>query len=141
MTATAIPGRLGRVRINVDGGVTQNFLDIKGIVDQTLNGNLSEYETTSHDSAGHKEFIPGLDDATVDLSCRWLESDPAQIALWASYFNKTTLGCQLTFDTVSGHSLFTGQCFPTSMSGSAPNDDVASLDITLRLSGMNKSSQ
>lgn len=138
MSAVAIPGRLGRFQVSTDGVV---YYDVKGIVDQTLTINVDELETTSHDSAGHREYIPNFDDSTVDLPLRWLDSDVGQKLLLNSAGQKIIMQCKFFMDTVSGHTLWTGSCFVTSASISGPLDDVASFDVSLRMSGLGQSVQ
>lgn len=139
MTSTAIPGRLAKLVISDDGGAT--YIVVGGQVDINMNINIDELEVTSHDSNGAREYIPNHHDVTLDLSGRWQDSDPGQEMLMISAFQKTSVLFKLTFDTVSGHRLFTGSCFPTSASPAGPLDDAASLDFSLRCSGVQMSAQ
>lgn len=128
----AIPGRLGRLEVSADGGAT--YVNYGGIVDINPNFNIDELETTDHDSAGHRSYIPNHDDLTMDVSGRWLEGDPGQDLVLNSGTNKTLLNFKFTLQTQTGRKLISGQCFPTKMSPAAPLDDTASFDVTLRCS-------
>lgn len=132
MTSPAIPGRLGKVFVSTDAGAT--YIPVSGVVDMKPNQNLQELETTSHDSNGHREYIPNHDDATMDLNCRFLDQDGGQLALKNSLEFKKVLQIKYMFDSVQGHSQYTASCFPTKISPAAPLDGVATFDVTLRLS-------
>jgi predicted secreted protein len=139
MTSTAIPGRLAKLVISDDGGAT--YHNVGGVVDINMNINVDELEVTSHDSNGAREYIPNHHDVTLDISGRWQDSDPGQEMLMTSTFQKTQVMFKLTFDSVTGHKLFTGSCFVTSSSPSGPLDDAASMDFSLRCSGVQMGAQ
>lgn len=130
----AIPGRLAKLTVSNDGGTT--YLPVGGIVDVTFNLNIDELETTTHDSAGAREYIPNHHDVTLDISARWLDGDPGQEALMQSTFFKTTVLFKFTMQSASGRKIFTGRAFPTTASPAGPLDDTGSLDLTLRASGV-----
>lgn len=131
MTA-AIPGRLAYLEVSQDGGGTYQRLG--GLVDATLNINIDELETTSHDSDGHREYIPNHDDATIDGTIRWLEGDPGQEILLMQGISKVVLQFRFRMQNAPGRKLFVASGFPTAMSPSAPLDDTADADLTIRLS-------
>lgn len=130
----AIPGRLAKLTVSDDGGTT--YKGVGGIVDVTFNMNIDELETTTHDSAGAREYIPNHHDVTLDVSARWLELDPGQEALLQATFAKTSLLFKFTMQTASGRKIFTGRCFPTTASPAGPLDDTGSFDLSLRASGV-----
>ena len=140
MPSSAIPGRLARVTVSTTGAAG-SFQPYGGIVDINMNINVDELETTSHDSAGAREYIPNHHDVTMDLSGRWLDGDPGQEIVLAAAFDKTTFYFEMTMQTVSGRKKFTGTAFATSLAPSGPLDDTASMDVSLRCSGVLKSTQ
>lgn len=134
-----IPGRLARLEVSEDGGV--NWIPVGGITDSTFNINVDELEVTTYDSNGHREYIPNHDDATLDMSCRWIEEDPGQATIFNKVFDKGTFRVRFRLQNVSTRRLFTASGFATKASPKAPLDDAAGFDVTLRLSGMTVSVQ
>lgn len=132
MSGAAIPGRLAFLEVSQDGGAS--FQRLGGLVDATLNINIDELETTSHDSDGHREYIANHDDATIDGTIRWLEGDPGQEILLMQGINKVPLSFRFRMQNVPGRKLFVAGGFPTAISPSAPLDDTADADFTVRLS-------
>jgi len=130
----AIPGRLAKLEVSQDGGATYQLLG--GLVDATLNINVDELETTSHDSDGHREYIPNHDDATIDGTMRWLEGDPGQEILLMQGINKVVLQFKFRMQTAGGRKIFVAGGFFTAMSPTGPLDDMADADFTIRLSRM-----
>jgi predicted secreted protein len=139
MSAVTIPGRLAKIELSNDGGST--FTTFGGLVDVTMNLTIDELETTSHDSAGSREYIPNHHDISLDLSARWIDGDPGQELAINSAFDKTTLNFRFRMETLSNKKQFTGTCFPTSYSPAGPLDDAGSIDITLRCSGVSMTAQ
>lgn len=128
-----IAGRLSRVNISGDNGTT--FLNLGGIVDATLNGNVDELECTSHDSGGVREYEPNFFDATMDLTMRWDEDDLGQVVLESTLLpTPTTFKVQFYLEGKTGRRRYDADAFITSFSPSGPLDDTASLDVSLRLS-------
>lgn len=130
----AIPGRLAYMEVSQDSGVS--YQRIGGLVDATLNINIDELETTTHDSDGHREYIPNHDDATIDGNLRWFEGDPGQEILLMQGIQKVVLQFRFRMQNGVGKKLFVGSGFFTSMSPTAPLDDTADADFTIRLSRM-----
>lgn len=130
----AIPGRLAELEVSQDGGAT--YQKVGGVVDATLNINVDELETTSHDSEGHREYIPNHDDASIDGTVRWLEGDPGQEILLMQGINKVSLQFRFRMQRAMGRKIFVASGFFTSFSPSGPLDDTADADFTVRLSRM-----
>ena len=127
-------------------------LVLSSLVDATMNGNVDELETTVHNTAGtyggstldHKtarQYIPNFHDETMDLTVRYDEDDLCQRNMmfcafesklfWFWYFPDGP-----GFDAgTAGTRCWMGSSFITSFSPGTPLDDVATLDLTLRLSG------
>ena len=131
---------------------------LESLVDTTLNGNVDELETTVHNTGGSyvlpvppplvdhntaRQYIPNFHDETLDLTLRYDEEDPCQRNIlyaamgsnlfWYWFFpdGPGFMGAVPASDTRA----FFGAAFSTSFSPGAPLDDVATLDLTLRLSG------
>lgn len=132
MSVPSIPGRLAKLEISGDGGT--NYVNFSGIVDLTLNVNIDELETTSHDSEGIREYIPNFSDYTADVSARWQDGDPGQGFLLDAIDEKKTLPFRLFMEIAEGKLYWEGNLFATSASPAGPLDDTASLDASLRLS-------
>jgi len=107
---------------------------VGGNMDATININIDELETTSKDSDGHREYLPNHDDATIDGSLRWLEGDPGQEIMLMQGINKVVLGYRFRLQNVPGRKLFVAAGFFTSFNPTAPLDDTADADFTIRLS-------
>lgn len=136
---SGIPGRIARLEVSDDAGVT--WKNVGGIVESTLNINVDELEVTTYDSAGHREYIPNHDDATLDLTCRWLEEDPGQSIILGKMFDKSTYQVRFRLQSVAGRRLFTATAFATKGSPKAPLDDASGFDVSLRMSGLGVSTQ
>lgn len=136
---TGIPGRLSRLSVSDDGGTT--YQPVGGIVDAGPDFTVDPLETTTHDSAGHREYIPNHDSATMDVSMRWLDGDPGQDIMLESILLKKTFLIKFTMQTAVGRRLFTGSGFVTKGNPKGPLDDTASFDCTLQLSGVQLSAQ
>lgn len=136
---SAIAGRLSKIKVSDDGG--SSFVNLGGIVDATLNINIDELETTTHDSNGAREYIPNHHDATIDGSLRWDEDNVGQQKVLDAVFDKTVLQFQMTMQTSTGRVRFDADGFATNFSPSGPLDDTAQVDFTIRLSNLVKTTQ
>ncbi len=131
---TSIAGHLSKIVISDDGGAT--WINLGGIIDMTLNLNIDELETTTHDSGGARSYIPNHHDATVDGTLRWDEDDLGQASVLEAVFDKTSFLVQLTMQTQLGKKRFDASAFATNCSPGGPLDDTAGLALTLRLSNL-----
>lgn len=130
MPSASIPGRLARLEISPDAGATyQNF---GGIVDVTMNMKIDELETTTHDSAGARSYIPNHHDITFDISAQWLDGDPGQEIVLTAVFAKTTFPLKFYMEVATGRKRFDGSGFATSFSPKGPLNDAGGLDISIR---------
>ena len=130
---SCIPGRLSRVQMNTGSG----YNNLGGIVDVTLNGNVDEIECTDHDSNGIREFLPNHLDFTMDITLRWDEDEPQQIELLNTLIpSPTTFLLYFFLEDTTGRVQFESDAFITTYSPSGPLDDVAGLDVSLRLSNV-----
>jgi len=130
---SCIPGRLSRIEVSFDNGTT--YINLGGVVDSGLNGNVDELECTTHDSNGVRQYVPNHQDFTADATLRWDESDPGQVGLLYTLFpNPSSFKMKFYFEGVVGRRQFQADAFLTSWSPSTPLDDAAGLDVSLRLS-------
>jgi len=134
MAGMCIPGRLAKLRVSDDAGLT--FENYGGIVDISMQINVDELECTSHDDNGSRVYIPNHDDATMDVSGRWLDGDPGQEIALVNVFAKTVYPFEFLMESAPGRKLFTGNTFSTSTNPSGPLDDTGSLDLSFRVSGL-----
>lgn len=129
-----VPGRLSRVQISLDNGAT--YQNLGGIVDASLAGSVDELECTDHDSIT-REYIPNFFEATMDISLRWDEDEPGQVALESTVFPSTSpFKLYFLLENASGRRRYEADAFVTSWNPSGPLDDTAGLDVSLRLSNV-----
>lgn len=128
-----IQGRLGRVAVSDDGGAS--YVDVGCIQDATLNGSLDEIEVTCHESGTVREYLQGRRDATLDLTIWWDEDDPGQDKISAAYFGDSTLKVRFRMEEAAGKDEIIADAFVTSYTENSPNDDAASLDVSMRITG------
>lgn len=127
-------GRFARLALSFDGGLT--YSDAARVVDVTVNEETEEVDFTSHDSVGHREFQPGLSSSTLDYNVIYDSSDPGYVALENAHIAKSTF--QFRFRVLgdgSGLPQRIGTGFITSFTTGAPLDGMATVDISLRVSG------
>ena len=138
MSSTSIPGRLAKLQLSADG---TTFVNFGGIVDITLNINVDELETTTHDSNGSREYIPNHSDFGLDASGLWEDGDPGQEVFLNALDAKQTLHFVFTMETRNGAKQWEGTCFGTNANPSGPLDDAAAMDVTFRCSGVSRTTQ
>ena len=137
MPSLAIPGRLATLEIDPGSG----SVPYGGIIDVTMNVNVDELETTTHDSAGSRSYIPNHDDVTLDVSGRWFDGDPGQEVVLTAIFAKTTFDFVFQMETAAGKKIYTGSAFATTANPSGPLDDTGGMDVTFRCSSVIQSVQ
>lgn len=129
-----IHGRLGRLAVSTDGGGT--YTDVNSIEDANANGTLDEVETTTHDDGTQRTYIKGKRDLTIDLSLLFDEDDPGQNVLTDSYFGDVNFLSRFRMEEGAGNEEFLDlDSFITSYAEGSPNEDAATLAITVRVSG------
>lgn len=95
------------------------------------------FETTSKDSGGNREILPGLAQwsATADLNVDWVDTgwnaDDA-VAAWKA---KTLLNISAT-NGVDGDTLLSGSAYLTNVEISGPNEDVVTATLTFEGTGV-----
>ncbi len=128
-----IAGRLGRVAISTDGGAS--FTDVNGISDMTFNTTTEEIDVTTHDDNIFRTFIQGRKEGSLDLSMMWDEDDPGQNALRNAYFGATQPQFRFRLQEGTNRQEFLASGFISNWTPAAPNDDAATMDVTIRFSG------
>lgn len=141
------------IEVPVGSASAPTGIILSSLVDATFNGNVDELETTVHNTAGTyglstvdhntaRTYIPNFHDETLDLTLRYDESDVAQAnilfcAMQSKLFYYWYLPDGPAFLDLGATNArqFNGAAFATSFSPGSPLDDVATLDISLRLSG------
>lgn len=122
----------------------------RSVVDITMNGNVDELETTVHNDVTPthntaRTYIPNFHDETLDLSSRYDEADLVSMAMLVCALNSYLFHFWFVPDGEayvmsgagsSGANAFYGTAFSTGFPVGSPLDDTASLDYTLRLSGV-----
>ena len=129
MPLQTIPGRLARVQLSRDG---VEWLNFGGIVDVTMSVSISELETTTHDSAGRRSYIPNFAEYSMRVDARHIDEDPGQ---WLAHETVDTLQPIQFRYLVTGRPsrrAWQGMCFLRSGRLKGPLDDVAGFDIEMR---------
>jgi hypothetical protein len=101
----------------------------------SFSGNQDELEATCHESGQYREYISGHKDATIDGSMFWDSEDPGQEIVSNAFFSSTKIDVRFRMQEATAAKEILSKGIITSWSPSAPNDDMASIDFTLRLSG------
>lgn len=128
-----IAGRVGRLYVSDNGG--SSFTLLGGVVDMSLGGSKAELDTTDHDSGIWREFINGRLDATLDATLNWDEADTGQEKVRDAFYSDSTLVIRFRMQEGSGSEENEATALVTSFGPSSPNDDVATVDVTFRLTG------
>lgn len=128
-----IAGRLGRLAVSKDGG--QNFYDVDCVVDMSLSASMAELDVTCHKSGQYREYIAGRKEATIEVSMHWDEEDVGAGIIADCFFSGTPLMARYRPDEGTDKDEFVANCIVTSYNATSPNDDVADLEATLRVSG------
>ncbi len=128
-----IQGRLGTLDVSSDGGAT--WVPVLGAQDISFTGNADELDVSAHDSGIFREYLQGRIDASIDFALWWDEDDPGQGIIKQSYFGALRFDVRFRMQVGSGKDEYKAKCWVTSFSPSSPNDDAASVDVTLRVTG------
>lgn len=127
-----VAGRIQTLDVSTDGGST--WTAVGGIVDGSFNGSQEELDSTAHDDGQYRTYVPGRKDFTIDVPLRWNQDDSGQAVLKAAFFAATVLTVRFRMEVGSGRDNWQASAFVTSFAPSGPNDDIASLDCSLRIS-------
>ena len=117
---------------------------VGGLNEASISLSASELETTVHGSssaAEWKTFISGRKEGTMSLSCLFDDSDAGQLKIIQSYDPSVTgvadsLGYVLNMGSGGSADTYTANGIVTDLSYGTPNDGVATLDVTVRLTAL-----
>jgi hypothetical protein len=128
-----IEGRLQTMAVDNGGG----FVNINGIVDGSFTLEVEELDSTTHDSGAFRSFLGGRGMATVELTLRYDEADPGQLSLATAAIGQLdTYGWRFRQQVGGGFKQWTSTSgMVTSYNPSGPNDDLAELSVSIRMSG------
>lgn len=130
----ALSGRRGFAYYSTDAGSTWTL--IARLKDFSETQNVDEEESTSHDSAGTREYIPGHDDSTASITVVYDEGDSTHTALEGFIDNKTQFAFRFRPAVGSGNKQSTwSSAFITNREHGAPLEGVQEVTFSLRLSG------
>ncbi len=128
-----IAGRLSTLSISADSGATYNALG--SLRDGTFNVEKAEIGSTTRDDGAWEDFIEGRKSATIDASCAWDESDAQLMAIIDAFYADTTLMYKWTMSTLAGLKEHEANGIVLSVPESGPNDDLGTVDISIRVKG------
>jgi predicted secreted protein len=126
----AFAGFNGKIYISTDGGSTYN--PIGEADDMKLSIKQDDMEVTSFDSAGWKEFIPGLKEWEADTSAMYLYSNTGQDALYNALVNNSVVKLRLLPKTGTGNKGYQGDAFVTSWEINNKVSDAVSLSANFK---------
>lgn len=127
-----IAGRHGRLYVSADG-VTYTLWG--AITDLSMSGSQESFDQTSHDSTSYREYLAGRKSATMDVSCNWDSADAGQDIVRTLYFSGANVYIRFYMYTATGDVKYEAQAIITSYAPKSPNDDLATLDVSLQLTG------
>ena len=103
--------------------------------DCSIEISMDTIDTTTKDSAGWRDILPGLRQASVNTSHLYEDSASEGVdELWAAFLARTPLTLRFSTEVV-GEERFTGSFYLTSLSLSGGVEDAATYSATFELSG------
>ncbi len=133
-TAGAFGGRLAEVAHSSNGS---SYTEIERVNNPRFSGQNDVAESSSNDSAGHKEFIYTWQSGTLSFEMIADEAATGQEAVWSSYLNRTILYWRVRprGPNVTGDKEYFFQGLVTSMEQSADKGDVNKYSVTVQKTG------
>lgn len=108
---------------------------IGSLTDCTLNGEVAELDSTSHDDAD-ETALPGRGKYSISGDVLWDEADAGQAALATAFFAKTNnLALRFRMNTGSGLKNYAAVGFVTKFAPAGPNKDLGKMSFAIRISG------
>ena len=126
---SAIDGK--NIRLKID------TVFLFGVTTTDINFTTDEIDTTTFESAGDKEALPGERGSTINAS---ILNDPAATSgggyedLWDAWKAGTIIAF-IYGGTESGDLIFTGNCFLTSMGEVNSKNEASNVSVTLKVTG------
>lgn len=108
---------------------------LSGLLSNDFNYTVDTIESTTKDSAGHKEFCAGEDGATVDFECLYNPAgDYSLVELMAAAQAKTAVAFVIG-GVVAGDETISGSAIITSVSWSNGKNDASGISGSLQVTG------
>lgn len=103
--------------------------------DCSIEISMDTIDTTTKDSAGWRDLLPGLRQASINTSNLYEDSSTEGVdELWTAFLARTPLTLRFSTEVV-GEERFTGSFYLTSLSLTGGVEDAASYSATFELSG------
>ena len=126
-----LQGRLATIEVNDGGG----FVAIACTRDINCNLETSELTSTCRDDGAFEAYEYGRMSGTIESQVVYDPTNTSYVKLVTSMFNQTKLTYRFRFQTNAGDPQYSGVGLVTSLGKSAPNDDMSTVDFSIRLSG------
>ncbi len=129
----ALPGWTAQLYVADD---LTTFVKIGELRELTLDVERDMLDTTSHDSAGLREFIYGLEQWSITGSTLHITANAGQVDVRAAILARTQMNIELRETDVTGDPQWSGLALVSAQSLSFPVDDAMTGDITLQGTGL-----
>lgn len=126
-------GRLATLEVSTDGGST--FTTVGCGRDITVNLETSEINSTCRDDGAWEAYLPNRNSGSVDLNVLWDESNSGLSTVKDAWLAQTEYDYRFRFQTSAGLLEYEFAAFVTNFTWNAPSDDIANVDLTLRING------
>jgi hypothetical protein len=126
-------GRVAKLYLSEDGGST--YTEVECTRDMTMGLEKAELTSTSRGDGDWESYIQGRKSGTIEVNQLWNEDNAQLLAIVDAYYNDTELDFRWVFEAGVGKPQYDASCFVMSLSKGAPNDDVSTVDYTLRING------
>ena len=133
MATQAIPGFDGEIYISIDGGTT--YRKVGEAREITLEIASDPIDATSHDSAGWRETIAGLNSWTASCESLYIGSNQGQDDVYSALTAKTVAKWKFIPRNSSGLEKWSGDGTITRWSLSNPNEDASTIALDIQGSG------
>ncbi|MGB0443330.1 MAG: phage tail tube protein [Flavobacteriaceae bacterium] len=121
---------------NIGVYVADNLVAAAQSGELSLSANM--IETTSKDSGGDSEFIPGLRSGTMSVEALYEDIASASNENQSDLFDDWKAGTLLTLKwgyNTAGEEIYSASGYVSSWSASAPMEDVATYSVEFQLTG------
>lgn len=105
---------------------------ITNVKDVTLSLDKDEIDVTTRASAGFKEFVDGLIDATIDFNILWDTDDTAFTAIRTAFFAKTAVEFLILDATTTTGQGLRATCMIKSFNRNETLGEALTVDVSVR---------
>lgn len=133
MATQAVAGFEGIIYISIDGGTT--YRKVGEAREINLEITSDPIDATSHDSAGWRETIAGLNAWTASTENLYVASDQGQDDVYSALVAKTVAKWKFVPKNTSGLEKWSGDGTITRWSLSNPNEDASAISLDIQGSG------